>query len=422
MLAQELEVDARLVVEALEVALRHQGHQVAVAGRVHREQQQVVDRVEAALVLRALLLLEAGAARDVGLAAEDRLHARGARLLVELRRAEQVAVVGHADRALPQLLHLREERRELDRAVEQRVLRVQVQMDESILRDQERSPTPGILASSRARAKRDRDESCQNREMMRRWVCLCLALACAGCATTEKLEEKVLAASPAPDSGFLSDAERMKPDPERAPFDRWWVSPTFEFKHYSKVYFGAVDTRHVLRMSLWDSLNIRAIDIKKDIANIALEFHADLERAFRADTVRHWEVLDDAKDVDAKTLVVQTAITSSCPTRPAWPSWARRPGPRRSSIGVPVGTFAAFTDQGSVAFEMRGRDGGTGEVVAMCADREMGAMRVVDLRTMTWYGNADQILESWSSELVELSNTSRDVQVKHSAYFTLMPW
>ncbi len=36
--AQQIEVDARLVVEALEVALRNQNHQVAVAGLVHREQ------------------------------------------------------------------------------------------------------------------------------------------------------------------------------------------------------------------------------------------------------------------------------------------------------------------------------------------------------------------------------------------------
>jgi hypothetical protein len=58
----------------------------------------------------------------------------------------------------------------------------------------------------------------------------------------------------------------------------------------------------------------------------------------------------------------------------------------------------------------------------MCADREVGPMRVLDLRSMTWYGNAHQILVDWSNELVELSNTPSDVQVKHVAYFTLMPW
>jgi hypothetical protein len=87
------------------------------------------------LVLRALLLLEARAGGDVGLATDDRLHARCARLLVELDRAEQVAVVAHADRALAERLHLIEQRRQLDRAVEQRILGVQVKMRESVFRD-----------------------------------------------------------------------------------------------------------------------------------------------------------------------------------------------------------------------------------------------------------------------------------------------
>ncbi len=154
-LAQELEVDPGLVVEALEVALRDQRHEVPIAGLVHRDQEQMVDRVEARLVLRALLLLEARARRDVGLAADQRLHAGGAGLLVELGRAEEVAVVGHADRALAERPHLLEERRELDRAVEQRVLGVEVQMNEAVPRRHLRSPRRRILARRTESQRRD---------------------------------------------------------------------------------------------------------------------------------------------------------------------------------------------------------------------------------------------------------------------------
>src|SRR5262245_36378215 len=62
-------------------------------------------------------------------------------------------------------------------------------------------------------------------ESVRSLVCLVAVFALAGCATTEKLEEKVLAASPASDSGFLENPERMQPNPDRAPFDRYWLSP-----------------------------------------------------------------------------------------------------------------------------------------------------------------------------------------------------
>ncbi len=74
--------------------------------------------------------VEARARRDVHLAAEDRLHARVARLLVELDGAEEIAVVGHRDRRHAQGLGAREERLVLDRAVEQRELRVEMQVGE----------------------------------------------------------------------------------------------------------------------------------------------------------------------------------------------------------------------------------------------------------------------------------------------------
>src|SRR5207344_196946 len=107
-----------------------------------------------------------------------------------------------------------------------------------------------------------------------RWLCAALLLA--ACAHTEKLEEKVLAASPAEDAGFLENADKMAPHPERAPFDRVWWAADFDWKKYSKMFVSTVDTHHVLDMSIWEQINIRSIDVKKDIAEIAVEFHDDL--------------------------------------------------------------------------------------------------------------------------------------------------
>ena len=58
----------------------------------------------------------------------------------------------------------------------------------------------------------------------------------------------------------------------------------------------------------------------------------------------------------------------------------------------------------------------------MAADREAGAMRVIDLRSITWYGNAHEILGQWGQQMVDLANTPSTVQVKHPRYFTLLPW
>jgi hypothetical protein len=255
-----------------------------------------------------------------------------------------------------------------------------------------------------------------------RWVCAALLTVLAACASTEKMEEKVLAASPAPDSGFLENADKMAPHPERAPFDRTWWAPDFSWGHYTKMYVSAVDTHHLLSMSIWEQINIRSIDVKQDISDIALEFHQDVEKAFQNDPAHHFEILQDPKFIDDKTIVIQLALVELVPNKAALGVLGTAAWAAPLAIGVPVGTLAAFADQGSISFEGRARDGGTGEVVAMCADREIGPMRVVDFRSMTWYGSAHEIIGQWADQLVELANTPRDVQVKHSAYFTLMPW
>src|SRR4030095_12361934 len=70
-LGQELAIDAGLVVEPLEVRLRHKLDEVLVARAVPYEDREVVGSLVAA-VLRAPLL--ASPRRHVELAAEDRLY------------------------------------------------------------------------------------------------------------------------------------------------------------------------------------------------------------------------------------------------------------------------------------------------------------------------------------------------------------
>ena len=191
-----------------------------------------------------------------------------------------------------------------------------------------------------------------------RWLCVVLLLV--SCAHTEKLEEKVLAASPAEDSGFLENSDKMAPHPERAPFDRVWWAQDFSWGHYTKMYVTAVDTHHLLSMSIWEQINIRSIDVKQDIADIALEFHQDVEKAFQDDPAHHFEILQDPKLVDDKTIVIQLALVELVPNKAALGVLGTAAWAAPLAIGIPLGTIAAFTDQGSISFEGRARDGGTG--------------------------------------------------------------
>ena len=80
--------------------------------------------------MRVALRLRVPVVRDVRLAAEDRLDAGLARLAVELDRAGERAVVGERDRGHLEPRRLLHEGRDAARAVEDRVLRVDVQVDE----------------------------------------------------------------------------------------------------------------------------------------------------------------------------------------------------------------------------------------------------------------------------------------------------
>ena len=94
MLAQQLLVDPRLVIKALGVSSRDELDEVLVARVVRREDDEVIVRAGVGLAILDAGLVEARAVGDVHLAADDRLHLLLLHGVVELDRAEHVAVVG----------------------------------------------------------------------------------------------------------------------------------------------------------------------------------------------------------------------------------------------------------------------------------------------------------------------------------------
>ena len=120
MALEELPVDARLVVVALEVAERGEPDEVRVAlVRLGEERQ-----------MRIPLRLRVPVVGDVELTADDRLDARASCLAVELDGAGERAVVRERDGRHLEACGLVDERRDPTGPVEDRVLRVHVQMNE----------------------------------------------------------------------------------------------------------------------------------------------------------------------------------------------------------------------------------------------------------------------------------------------------
>ena len=123
--AQQLVVDARLVIKALDVCIRHELHEVAIAFLIFREQDQMI--ILHAVHFGAFLPI---ARRDIDLAADDRLHALRDRFLVKINDAIHRAVIRDGDRVHARRLRRRDELRDAARAVEQAELRVNMKVRE----------------------------------------------------------------------------------------------------------------------------------------------------------------------------------------------------------------------------------------------------------------------------------------------------
>lgn len=247
---------------------------------------------------------------------------------------------------------------------------------------------------------------------------LLLAGLVAGCATTNK----VLKASPAPDSGFLENADQMSEHRERAPFHRVWVDPSYSADHYQSIVVERVNTDHALAQSTWAKANVRNLmpkDVKDDLTMIAGEFREAVIRKFHDSQPNRFAIVDAPQ---GDSVIFELAITQLVPGKAflgtvGLAAWAA-PAP----VGVPVGMAAAFAQSGWTAIEGRVRDAKTGKVMAMFADREQSKTRVVDVQALTWYGHARESMDDWADQFVLLANTPKDVKVEDSSAFTLMPW
>ena len=128
---------------------RHELDEIVVALERLSQQDEVILRLTRIAALRV-----AAARRHVHFAPEDGIQSARSRMIVKDDRREHVPVLGHRNRRHLQLHRLIEQFVDSARAVEQRKLGVQMEMDEfrHHLIISRGGPTPGRLMSHRADA------------------------------------------------------------------------------------------------------------------------------------------------------------------------------------------------------------------------------------------------------------------------------
>lgn len=241
--------------------------------------------------------------------------------------------------------------------------------------------------------------------------------------STAVMTVRALDSGPAPHAGFLTEPELLVDlDRERHPFQRVWVSPGLQRERYDRIAVAPITLDHMLENSFWDKLSTATLfGLDDDAQRIGLRLHDRVEQAFHEDPHRRFEVVAVA-DADERTLILELALVELVPNKSVVALGALAAMAAPPAISAPLGFVASRTEHGFVAIEGRVRDGGTGEVMAMFADRETAKTRVLDLQSIRWYGHAHEIIDDWSLQLVAVANRPESPGIADPTPFTFKPW
>jgi hypothetical protein len=228
--------------------------------------------------------------------------------------------------------------------------------------------------------------------------------------------------APAPDSGFLDNTQQMKKS-ERYPFNRVWFDQQMNREQYTELLVRPVNMKYVMAQNIWEQANATtAMDINKAFKEIADYTQQTFITAAATDPKKRFKVVDVA---GPKTIILELALVQLVPSK-AGLNALGLVAPMGSTIVTEVagGVLTGSEDMGKgvVAIEGRVRDGGTGKVIFMFADRRNGKFAAVDLTQYTWWGPAKDTIKDWANELIFLANNPSAQKVRENTNIHLLVW
>jgi hypothetical protein len=234
-------------------------------------------------------------------------------------------------------------------------------------------------------------------------------------------------AKPAPDSGFLRDPQLMKPE-KQVPFNRMYVNPRFKDAHFSEVYVAPVNTDYVRAENIWEKAtlaNVSKEDVKKNVEMLAEYMRNAFIDAFQNDPKKRFKVVDKP---GPDTLILELAIVQVVPSKAELQALSLVPVGFVGLIGTGLmagGSAVTHSEdqgKGVIAMEGRTRDGFSGEVVSMFADREHPPTAIVDIKALFWWEPAKPICDAWAQQFVQLETSPPGTRIKQIPNFQLLVW
>jgi hypothetical protein len=259
-------------------------------------------------------------------------------------------------------------------------------------------------------------------------IILLTASLLSGCAAWQSLESSTeesldsvktwmnhrLKAKPASGTGFVPMAELAK-DPD-LPFDKAWIRDRVDWDRYHTIYIAPVTTDY-LRLADRLQKTVRAGQIEQDVRNLATFMRLEFINAFQRDPRHRFDVV---LNPESGSLTLALAITELVPSHVVL---------NALKIAAPYGTGLAVTAlergndlESTVAFEAKLNDTDSRQTLAMFADREYATVRPLNLKGITWYGHAEDIIKEWANQFVAVANRRPGEVIKPAATFSLKPW
>lgn len=238
-----------------------------------------------------------------------------------------------------------------------------------------------------------------------------VALLLAGCHAKE-----------APTSGFIDSPELMTRN-QAGPFNRAYWNNKYDQKDFTQIVIAPVNTQYVMAQNFWEKASTAGLtpeQIKKDVQALADYTRQSMTRAFADDPKHRFAVVEEA---GPQTLILELALTQVVPSKAAlnaigYVSWI----PTMVAAAGSTVTESQDTGKGVVAIEGRIRHGGNGEIIGMFQDRQNPPQAIVDVKSVSWWAPAKQIVDNWSNQLVAVANRPPGGIVKPAPAFQLMIW
>ena len=211
-------------------------------------------------------------------------------------------------------------------------------------------------------------------------------------------------------TGFTNPVLRQdRPD---IPFQRVWIKPGTDFKNYRSIYIALVNTDYVIKSESWKTVG-KIDDVQQDLAEAALYMRNSFINTFKQTPSNRFKI---AIVPGPGALSLELALVELVPNSPAMKTASLIP-----LYGLAVGAVDSV-DPDTVAFEARIRDGKTGDIIMIFADRRKAKGNIVSVKNFTYYSHAYTLMDDWAKEFVAVLNKRPGETVEKSSGFELKPW